>query len=214
MTADNVHASAARLYDSLPARAKALAHERVMLAEAERWESGQDSIDLIDERPIDPERNKPYSKTAIRICVGMMYDKDDETIRLREHVTRVVGDLRENYPKGVITFEYWRAMIGVKPAKGEDKREALARIAGEVIAHYNAYGRKPTPGMVRSWAHGNRVVEVWRLQTEGLVSKYDKIWEDAQTPVLLHGFIGYSRMVIKHYLETGVMLWGERPEED
>ena len=201
----NINGAARRLRLSLPREVREKASASVRNAESMRWDSGELSLELVDELPVDVETGMPYSKTAIRMCVASMYDAREGTIRSREYVCRNVSkSMRSNYP--FMTYEYWRSCCGAKPEGDQSKEDAILYIADQVWAYYDAYDEMPSVDTVRSWVGEGDVKLVYIKRTEGIIATCDKIIEDKRTPSELREFLSVVSGVLVDFLESGEIL--------
>lgn len=196
---DTINGAVVRLLKTLPDAIKEKAYTSILNAEDMRWDSGDLSIDIIDEHPIDPYKNKPYSKTAIRMTVATLYHTVESTIRSREYVCRnITPDIRASKPG--MTYEYWRACCGAKPVDGQKKRRAILDVADQIDEYTEAYGCMPSVSAVRSWTSEDELALVYIARTESIISHCEKIIEDERTPPRLARFLDRVKGWLASYL--------------
>ena len=136
----SIEAIAQEILDSLPKATKDRAESIRAAGERERWESGDLSLELVDELyPIRP-------KAAIRLAVAILYHCSEGTIRDRERVCRLVSPtLRNTLP--IITYHFWRACSMDPPN--------MIDYAYQIEGYQYAYDKLPSVGQVYAWVKGD-----------------------------------------------------------
>jgi len=174
------------------------ARQDIANAEAERWNSGQLSIDIIEEFYPHPVP----TLTACRLAVAQLYECGEGTIRDRERVARLVSeDLRRAHP--LLTYHYWRACTQASPIDG-DKNAGILEMVAQIEAHTEAYGKKPLISTVYGWVvEGDELQPVFRRRMESIVGLIDKIIADPRTPEAGRVVFRWMKGYIDSYLETG-----------
>jgi len=170
----SIEAQAAEIVASLPVSFRQEAESLRLMGERERWTSGDQACDLID------ELYPAYPKAAIHLAVALLYHCTDSTIRDRVYVCRrIPARLRALYPS--ITFHYWRACA--------QSGDPIA-LAEQIIAHKEAYGHLPSVNSVYGWLrNGGGGMPVWVLRMGSLLSTIDKIKNDPLLPDEIAGVI-------------------------
>jgi len=138
-----------------------------------RWESGDMSMELVD------EWGENYPKTAIRMALAWTFGVSEGTIRDRERVSRAVdAPRRASHP--LISHRMWRIAIAAT-----EPGNVIAQIEG----YYDAYTRLPSIDQVLGWRNedGFSPVFLWQMRASRLKSYADKIIYDDQAPEDLKG---------------------------
>lgn len=165
----SVEEQAESILAALPQHFRDEAESVRAMAERERWLSGMQALELVDELfPL-------YAKAAIRLALAQLYHCTAGTIRDREWVCRHVSpDLRGAYPQ--LTYHYWRAC-----AQSQQPR----RLAAEILAYLEAWGRLPSVDAVYSWLsdNGDCIRPAWVVRLESLLATIEKIKNDPLLPV-------------------------------
>ena len=190
---DNINAAFMRLYKSMPASWHRKGKKLVLAGDEVKWWAAEKIDDLVAERPIDPLRGRPYSKTAIRRTVGYRIKKSGHTVRNYEWVaSHVTPALRSDYPS--LTFEYWRVCCNAKTKEHETKEDAVIRMAEEIIEHRDAWGDMPSLDEVWGWLKKNGDIELPYIgRIRGIIASCDAVIEDARTPAEVREYLASVR---------------------